>query len=89
VLQANYLIEKGALEITEDGRFRPVPAEFFDALKSLAHELLMIQAEGSYEGARALVDSYGSLDPAMDAALKSLTAIPVDIDPVYPMRGLQ
>ena len=47
VIQANYLIEKGAVEITEDGRFRPVPERFRRRSSELASELLMVQAVGA------------------------------------------
>ncbi len=34
VMQANYLLEHGAIEITDDGRFRPVPEVFEDAFRA-------------------------------------------------------
>ncbi len=89
VIQTNYLLERGAIEITDDGRFRPVPGAFLDAFRELATEILMIQARGDYPGAQRLVERYGTVHPAMRAALDSLTDIPVDIDPVYPLEGLQ
>ncbi len=89
VLQTNYLLEHGAVEITEDGRFRPLPARFEQVFRDLAGEFLMIQALGDYDAARALVERYGSVHPAMSAAIESLTDLPVDIDPYYPLEGLQ
>jgi hypothetical protein len=84
VFQTNFLMEKGAVEITEDGKFRPVPSLFEDAFRELAHELLMIQALGDYDAAVAFVEKYGTVNPAMVKALDSLSTIPVDIDPSYP-----
>ncbi len=89
VLQANYLLEKGAVELTEDGRFRPIPEDFKDAFRDLAHELLMIQAVGDYKGALDMVERYGSVHPAMASAIENLADLPVDVDPTYPMKGLQ
>ncbi len=89
VIQSNYLLEKGAVEITGDGRFRPLPDAFPGAFRELAGEILSIQATGDYEGARRLVERYGAVDPAMQAALDQLTDIPVDIDPVFPLEGLE
>ncbi len=89
VLQTNYLLENGAVEITDDGRFQPVPEVFDDAFRGLAHELLMIQALGDYDAAVDFVGRYGTVDPAMAAAIGSLTDLPVDIDPSYPLGGLQ
>jgi hypothetical protein len=49
----------------------------------------MIQALGDYDGALAMVDRYGTVHPAMAAAIDNLTDLPVDIDPSYPLEGLQ
>jgi hypothetical protein len=89
VLQANFLIEKGAVDLTEDGRFRPVPGLFEESFRDLAHELLMIQALGDYDAALAMVERYGTVHPAMAAAIEALTDLPVDVDPSYPLEGLQ
>ncbi|MGD9253787.1 MAG: hypothetical protein PVG92_07640 [Holophagae bacterium] len=69
VLQANYLLEKGAVELTENGRFRPIPELFEGSFRDLAR--------------------YGSVHPAMAEAIASLTDLPVDIDPSFPLEGLQ
>ena len=84
VLQTNFLMEKGAVEITEEGKFRPVPEVFEAAFRELAHELLMIQAEGDYEAAVAFAETHGDVNPAMVSAIDSLKTIPVDIDPSFP-----
>jgi hypothetical protein len=84
VLQTNYLLEKGAVEIAPDGKFRPVPDLFESSFRELAHELLMIQAEGDYDAALAFVENYGAVSPAMVMAIDALAAIPVDIDPSFP-----
>jgi hypothetical protein len=89
VMQANYLLENGAIEITDDGRFQPVPEVFDDAFRGLAHELLMIQALGDYDAGVDFVGRYGTVHPAMAAAIESLTDLPVDIDPSYPLEGLR
>jgi hypothetical protein len=89
VMEANYLIEAGAVEITGDGRFRPVPDRFEEAFRSLAHDLLMIQALGDYDAAASLVERYGTVHPVMAAAIEGLTDLPVDITPSYPLEGLQ
>jgi hypothetical protein len=88
VMQANYLLAKGAIEVTADGRFRPVPDAFRDAFRDLAHELLMIQARGDYEGAMRFQDSYGTVPPAMLSVIDSMADIPVDVDPVFDLEGL-
>ena len=89
VLQANFLLEKGAVDLTEDGRFRPVPELFEETFRDIAHELLMIEALGDYEAALGFVERYGTVHPAMAAAIEALTDLPVDVDPSYPLEGLQ
>jgi hypothetical protein len=89
VLQANYLLEKGAVELTENGRFRPIPELFEETFRDLARELLMIQALGDYQAALDMVERYGSVHPAMAEAIAGLTDLPVDIDPRFPLEGLQ
>jgi hypothetical protein len=88
VIQANFLLENGAIEVTPDGRFRPVPERFQEAFRELAHELLMVQATGDYEGGRRLEASYGKVPQAMLTAVDSLADIPVDVDPVFDLDGL-
>jgi len=89
VIQANYLISRGAIEVTPEGRFRPHVERFQPAIRDLAREILMIQAEGSYLGAAELVKKYGVVPPAMQKLLDGMGDIPVDVDPVYPLDGLK
>ena len=49
----------------------------------------MLQAEGSYEKAQAMVDRYGAVTPNLATTLARLSDIPVDIDPVFPLKGLR
>jgi hypothetical protein len=88
VIQANFLLERGAVEITEDGRFRPVPERFEEGFRELARELLTIQATGDYRAAVALQERYGSVPEAMRAGIDRLAEIPVDVDPVFSLKGL-
>jgi hypothetical protein len=83
VIQANYLLAKGAIEVTPEGRFRPVLAKFAGGIKDLAHDLLMVEAQGSYAGAQELVKKYGTVPQPMAKLLASLNGIPVDVDPAF------
>ena len=82
-VQASYLVDHGAIEVTAEGKFRPVTDRFRPAIEELAHELLMIQATGSYDGARQLVDRYGKVPEPMQRLIDTFDDIPVDIDPVF------
>ncbi len=88
VVQANYLLERGAIEVTEEGRFRPVPEMFHETFRDLAQELLMMQAKGDYQAAEDLMERYGSVPEAMMSAIENLSDIPVDVDPVFDLGGL-
>ncbi len=87
VIQTNYLLAKGAIEVTPDGRFRPVLEKFAGGIKALAHDLLMIEAQGSYAGAQELVRAYGTVPAPMAKLLGSLTDVPVDVDPVFAVES--
>ncbi|MGD1147736.1 MAG: peptidase [Thermoanaerobaculaceae bacterium] len=87
VIEANYLLEKGAIEVTPAGRFKPVLVKFGAGIKSLAHDLLMLEAEGSYTGAQELVKTYGTVKPAMAKVLDSLRDVPVDVEPVFAVES--
>ncbi len=85
VIQYNYLLEKGAV-IVEDGKYVYVAEKMKDAIKSLATELLMIEAEGNYDAAKAFIDKYGTMPEELSKTLASLGDIPTDIRPTYPIE---
>ena len=80
----NYLMEKGGFEYNPQTRkFRVNDVKIEDAIRDLAHDLLMIQATGDYEGAKRFIQKYRYLSPEMQDALNRLKDVPVDIRPVY------
>ena len=56
-----------------------------DGVRALTSEILTIQAEGSYDKAKALLDRYAVMRPVMQRALDRLADVPVDIEPIYPV----
>ena len=83
-LQFNYLIDEGAFKVNEAaGTFSIDPAKIKDAVRKLTGELLTVEAEGSYEKAKALLDRYAVSRPAMQQALNKLSGVPVDIEPQF------
>lgn len=84
VSQFNYLLERGALQVDEQGRFRCVSERFPGAIHDLLHEMTMLQALGDYEGTQAFLDRYGQPSPTLLEALGRLEDVPVDIRPRYP-----
>jgi hypothetical protein len=84
VAQFNYLLEKGALEVDDEGRFRTVTEEFPGAIRDLLHEMLMLQATGDYQGTAEFLGRYGQPTEALMNALGRLEDLPVDVRPEYP-----
>ncbi len=84
VSQFNYLLERGALTVDEEGRFRAVSDLFPGAIRELLAEMLMLQATGDYEGTATFLDRYSQPSPELLAAIDRLADVPVDIRPLYP-----
>lgn len=83
-LQFNYLLDEGAIKVDENaGTFRIDDSKIKDAVRKLASEILTLEAEGSYEKAKAMLDNYGVIRPAMQRALDKLGDVPVDIEPNF------
>jgi hypothetical protein len=83
VAQFNYLMEKGALEVDQAGRFRAVSEKFPGAIRDLLRDMLMLQAAGDYEGTKSFLDKYGQPQKSLLDAIDRLGDVPVDIRPVY------
>ncbi len=80
----NYLMEKGGVEFdAQSERFRVNDARIAGAVKALSRDILMIQAKGDYQGAKAFIAKYRKLSPELKTVLGKLTDIPVDIRPIY------
>ena len=85
-VQFNYLMDKGAIRYDErTGTFSIDPAKVKDAVRDLTHDIMTLQAEGSYEKAKTMLDTYGVVRPPMRRALDRLNNVPVDIEPSYPL----
>jgi hypothetical protein len=86
-VQWNWFREKGAIVPAADGRFQTDAAKSREAIRSLANELLMIEATGDYARGKALLDKYGRSTPEIQSVIARLTDIPVDIWPVFAAAG--
>ncbi len=85
-MQFNYLTDEGAIEVDEKtGTFSINEAKVKEAVRKLTNEILTIQAEGSYDKAKAMLDKYAVIRPAMKQALDRLQTVPTDIEPVFPL----
>jgi hypothetical protein len=85
-LQFNYLMDEDAFKYNErTGTFSINPAKIKDAVRKLTSEIMTIQAEGSYDKAKLMLDKYGVIRPPMQKALDRLGNVPVDIEPIFPL----
>lgn len=86
----NFLLEKGGYEYDRDSQTVRVNYDhIYDSVRELAHLLLTIQAQGDYQAARELIDTYGSMTETMKDLTAKLEGIPVDIKPVYEFQEQQ
>src|SRR6476659_1708710 len=85
-MQFNYFTDEGAIKYDANtGKFSIDNAKLSDAVRKLTHDLLTIEAEGSYDKARAILDKYSLIRPEMKGALDRLIEVPVDIEPIFPL----
>jgi peptidase M49-like protein len=86
-VQWNWYREKGAIVASGKNQFKVDLAKTHEAVKSLANELLMIEATGDYQRAERLLEKYGVTNEEINRVTESLKGIPVDIAPVFPAAG--
>ena len=82
-VQLNYLMDKGAVRVADDGTFAVVEDRIKDAVAALTRDLMMLQATGDYAGAKQLLDTMGVVRPEVQRVLERLTGVPVDIEPLF------
>ena len=82
-IQLNYLLDKGAFKVNADGTFSVDASKIRDAVAGLTREIMTLQAEGSYQKAKQMIDTLGTIRPQAKAVLDRLTAVPVDIEPRF------
>ena len=66
-----------------DGRFTVDEPKMVAAVTALTREILTLQAEGSHQKAKALIDTLGVVRPQVQQVLDRLTGVPVDIEPTF------
>ena len=86
-VQWNWMRENNAIVRTAAGRYTVDSGRMRAAVKSLATELLTIEATGDFDRAQRLLDRYGVTTPEIDAVNAGLRDLPVDITPVFAAAG--
>jgi hypothetical protein len=85
-MQFNYFTDEGAIKFDErTGKFSVDESKIRQAVRKLTNELLTIEAEGSYDKAKAILDKYAVIRPPMKGAFDRLNNVPVDIEPIFPL----
>jgi hypothetical protein len=85
-LQFNYLTDEGAIKFNQaDGTFSIDHAKIKDSVRKLTSELLTMEAEGSYDKAKTILEKFAVIRPPMQQALDKLKDVPVDIEPIFPL----
>ena len=85
-MQFNYLTDEGAIGYDEAaGTFSVDSSKIKDGVRKLTHDLLTLEAEGSYAKAKEMLDRFALIRPQMKQALDRLANVPVDIEPVFPL----
>ncbi len=83
LIQLNYLKEKGAILIGKSGKYSIDENKFWDAVKSLANEILTIEATGDYNKAGEFLAKYAVASDEIKRGIELLKSVPRDIDSKY------
>jgi hypothetical protein len=82
-IQLNYLLDQGGFTVNADGTFAVDQGKIRDAVTALTREIMTLQAEGSYDKAKSLIDRLGVVRPETKRVLDRLADVPVDIEPRF------
>ena len=82
-MQFNFLMDHGAFVRHDDGTYSVDMEKIKPAVMQLDHDLLTIEAEGNYAGAKKMLDDLGVIRPALQKSLNGLQDIPTDIEPIF------
>ena len=83
-LQFNYLTDEGAIKFNDaKGTFSIDHSKIKEGVTKLTRELLTLEAEGSYDKAKSMLEKLAVIRPPMQQALDKLKDVPVDIEPVF------
>jgi hypothetical protein len=82
-IQFNYFLDKGAFIANSDGTFSVDINKMKDAVASLDHDFLTLEATGDYAGTKRLMTTMMVIRPETQRALDRLKSLPTDIKPVF------
>jgi len=82
-IQLNTLLDAGAFTVSPDGTFAVNAAKIKGAVTALTRDLMLLQAAGGYDQAKALIVKMAVIRPEVQKALDKLAGVPVDIEPRF------
>jgi Peptidase family M49 len=82
-IQLNHFLDAGAFKALPNGTFEVDNTKIAEAVTALTREIMTLQAEGSYEKAKGLIDRLGVVRPQVQKVLDRLVGVPVDIEPRF------
>lgn len=82
-IQFNTFVDKGTFVEHPNGTYSVDMSKIKDAVTTLDHDLLTIEAQGDYAAAKKMLDDLGVIRPGLRKALDKLQGIPTDIEPVF------
>jgi hypothetical protein len=82
-MQLNYFLDKGGVTVAQDGTFAVNPARIKQNVIDLTHDLMTMEANGDYAGAKQMIATMAVNRPPTQRVLDRLTSVPVDIEPRF------
>jgi peptidase M49-like protein len=82
-IQFNYFLDKGAFVENTDGTYSVDMSKIKEAVNSLDHEFLTMEATGDYNGAKKMLTELSVIRPQTQKTLDRLKSLPTDIEPVF------
>ena len=83
-MQFNYLLDEGGIVYNEaSGVFSADVEKCKAVVRKLTGEIMTLQAQGNYDGARGLLSRYAVIRPPLQRTLDRLAHLPVDIEPQF------
>jgi peptidase M49-like protein len=86
-IQFNYFLDKGGYVANPDGTFSVDMSKIKEAVTSLDHEFLTLEATGDYAGAKKMMTDLMKIRPVTEKALQRLKSVPTDIEPIFVTAG--
>jgi hypothetical protein len=87
-IQINRFVEEGGARLDPATKKVTVDLPKLEAaIARLVHDLCVLQWTGDKAGVAAMLAKYGVASDTMSAVMTGLDAIPVDINPIYPLAG--